>query len=89
MWIQRHVLKRAVVSIRKPSNAGLQLRRAISIHAERKEITWETRYRAVSCKALLDFVFREIHNVDSYFRPLSQTDNLASEICQEADAVKH
>ena len=33
-------------------NAGLLLRRAISIQAERREIASEARYRAGSCKAL-------------------------------------
>jgi hypothetical protein len=39
---------------KEASNAGLQLRRAISIQAELKKIYLRKRYRAVSCKALFD-----------------------------------
>ena len=39
-----------------PHNACLQLRRAVSILAEGKKLLEKARYRAVSCKALLDFV---------------------------------
>jgi len=35
-------------------NAGLQLRRAISIRAEGKKLLEKACYRAVSCKALLN-----------------------------------
>ena len=34
------------------ANAGLQLRRAITFNTEGNKTTWETCYRAVSCKAL-------------------------------------